>query len=48
MMGQGFGDEIGKALLRFMVLVAVVSGAVGIGLYFLVMWIAHHVALNWR
>jgi phage shock protein PspC (stress-responsive transcriptional regulator) len=47
-MGQGFGDEIGKALIRFMVLVFVVGGSVAVALYLVVGWIAHHLAVSWR
>ena len=47
-MGQGFGDEIGKAIIRFMVLVAVVSASLGAGIYFLLSWIVRHLAVNWR
>lgn len=47
-MGQGFGDEIGKALIRFMVLVFLVGGSVAIGLYLAVSWLARHLAVSWR
>jgi hypothetical protein len=47
-MGQGFGDELGRALIRFVVLVFVIGGAAAIGLYLAVSWLAHHLALNWR
>ena len=47
-MGQGFGDEIAKVFGRFVVLVFAVGAIVGVGLYFAMRWIMHHVAVNWK
>jgi hypothetical protein len=48
MMGQGFGDEIGRALARFIVFVCIVCCAIGYGMSFVVSWLIHHVAIHWK
>lgn len=47
-MGQGFGDEIGKGIIRFMVFVFFAGAGVSIGLFFVVRWLLHHIAINWK
>jgi hypothetical protein len=45
-MGQGFGDEIGKGLIRFLLLICGVCLAFGFGFAFFVSWLLHHIAIH--
>jgi hypothetical protein len=48
MMGQGFGDEIGAAIVRLMVLIAVVAAIGGLGMFWALSWLGHHIAIHWK
>lgn len=48
MMGDGFGDEIGKGLIRWITLLCVVCVGAGYGLSIVLNWFLHHIAIHWK